>query len=235
MDHPHPKLETPGPGQYSQESLLSNRATSLYDRRGLSTPQHIAKGPGPGSYNTAGDILNKYSAAYRVGAGGRSDFTKNLKVSPGPGNYDHKDAPFRNTSSSFGSERRRFGKKPNEQPGPGAYDTVTKKATTPQFTMRPKTMSCGPKQNKNPGPGQYASYSEIGAAPKYGIGTTKKGLEYKIEEVPGAGQYNPQLSKTTPEWGFSQAAKSKEHKTSMDVTGGMSYELPNSFATVAAK
>ena len=33
MDHPHPKLETPGPGQYSQESLLGNRATSLYDRR----------------------------------------------------------------------------------------------------------------------------------------------------------------------------------------------------------
>lgn len=114
--------KSPGPGSYEIKGTRSNLAFSL---RGKYKDLPDTKVPGPGSYEVG---EKEAKSGYSLGKGDRTDFTKNTKFNPGPGQYDQPRC--RSVEFSFPRAGRNESPSFDSIPGPGSYD--------PMFLSNPK-------------------------------------------------------------------------------------------------
>lgn len=105
--------QSPGPGSYDIKGTRTNLSFSL---RGKYKDLPDNRVPGPGSYEVGSNLS---SIGFTLGNSGRTDFTKNNKFNPAPGQYEQP----RSKSVEFSFSRaRRYESPICPSPGPGAYD-----------------------------------------------------------------------------------------------------------------
>lgn len=181
-----------------------------------------ASAPGPGAYNTRGNMGN-FSSSYTMRA--RTSAWSKDQQSPGPGNY--------NPAKSFGSQGMKKsmsvgnirGKlsSTSATPGPGAYEAVRlENATTnrpPSFSMRPRTSYMATGKKNTPGPGNYTISTHIGKGLSKSMSMRTLSKSAPSAAVPGPGAYAPVLAGANRSPAYTLRARTK-HLGAVDESPG---------------
>jgi hypothetical protein len=111
---------TPGPGNYSIESV--EKAPS-YSLRSRPIEKVVEKAPGPGKYDPKTEYVLESQPNFGIGKSEKkfeTELERNSKFIPGPGTYGNSTS-LSGPKWGFGSSERVQEKKMNV-PGPGAYN-----------------------------------------------------------------------------------------------------------------
>jgi len=223
------RLDSPGPGNYEQNSGYVKETTVSYKFGAGSRNEIVEKSksemPGPGNYDSPS---KSNGPSYTIS--GRSKERRDNQL-PGPGNYSPKQEASKERAFAYSmgkTERSEVVSKSHSQlPGPGNYDGPSSLGHGPKFTFSGKAEE--KLINYNPGPGTYDdTYAKVkGSNPSFRMGTAGRGDSPGKErgDSPGPGMYDGDKMKSSVS--YTLGGKANDPKSN-GYPGPGSYEADSS-------
>lgn len=187
--HPSSRMESPGPGAYTErplETMSRYMQSPRFAFGGSRRDEHKSqKVPGPGAYSCRG-MIGSEGRAWSL-TPRRHGQLRNRDL-PGPGAHDAKSSI--GTGPKYTASPRRAEHVRHLGPGPGEYDQTNAaiKGKEPRWgfgtSQRPDSSMSA--HSATPGPGSYAMASAVGGGPRYSMQSRRPGPRPQQSPGPGA-------------------------------------------------
>jgi hypothetical protein len=184
--------DRPGPGAYMPDDTTSRKKEPNFGFGKDSRLKQAGKNPSPepSRYRIKDDLMYKTTSSWGMGYGKKTDLSKTLADTPGPGSYEMRSTITDGRKYGIGNKMDMFRIDRDNSPGPGSYqsEVVNLKKQHRSFKWSKSTRFDIKNRNNSPGPGNYQPTSNFGGA-KYGFGSFSRDKINKTDDVPGPGQY----------------------------------------------